>query len=185
MFKFMKRTLATVLTATLVLAAPVSSATSPATAPVAETKVNVKVTAPNKSVSKVTVDIKKDGTAALDSVTSKKKSVSIPSKVTVNGVKYKVTKLNANALKNCKKATKVTIPDSITTINKNAFKGAENLKTIKLNTKKNITVKKGAFKGLDTKKVTIKVNKKISKKNFEKLQKTLKKAGFKGKIKKG
>ena len=56
------------------------------------------------------------------------------------------------------------------------------MKTIVLKGKKSITVKKGAFKGVNTKKVTIKVNKKMSKKEFKKLQKALKKAGFKGKV---
>ena len=62
------------------------------------------------------------------------------------------------------------------------FTGAKKVKTIVLKGKKSITVKKGAFKGVNTKKVTIKVNKKMSKKEFKKLKKALKKAGFKGKV---
>ena len=68
-------------------------------------------------------------------------------------------------------------------IAKNAFKGCKKLRTIKVKATKPLTVKKGAFKGLNTKKITVKVTKKMSKKNFNKFKKALKKAGFKGKIK--
>ncbi len=139
-----------------------------------------KVTATNGS----TVSTTSSGTATLNAVKkTTKKSVTVAATVKVDGVSYKVTVVAANAFKNAKKATKITLPNTIKKINKNAFKGTK-LKTLVLKGKSAITVKKGAFKGLNTKKITIKVNKKISKKNLKKLKKNLKKAGFKGKIKK-
>ena len=78
------------------------------------------------------------------------------------GVKYTVNKIAKNAFKGCKKLKKIT------------YKG-----------KVALTVQKGAFSGLKTKKITFKVTKKMSKANFKKLKKNLKKAGFKGKIKRG
>ncbi|MBE5844017.1 MAG: hypothetical protein E7302_07505 [Butyrivibrio sp.] len=182
MFKFMRRALATVLTAALVLSTPVSAATSPSTAPAPAEQSSVK--ADKTDGITTTVSTSTDGTATIKSIAkTKKKSITVPSKVTVNGVTYEVTALGAKAFKNCTKATKVTVPASIKKIQKNAFNGSK-VNTIVLKTKKSITVEKGAFKGRDTSKMTIKVNKKISKKEFKKLKKVLKAAGFKGKIKK-
>lgn len=70
---------------------------------------------------------------------------------------------------------------TVKTIGKNAFKGCKKLKTITLANKK-VTIKKGAFAGLNTKKITIKAPK-MSKKALKKFKKALKKAGFKGKVK--
>ena len=71
------------------------------------------------------------------------------------------------------------------TVSKNAFKGTAAKKvtiTIKAKKASQLTFKKGAFKGL-SKKSVIKVKKTMSKKQFKKLSKKAKKAGFKGKIK--
>lgn len=70
----------------------------------------------------------------------------------------------------------------MTVLAKNAFAGAKKLNTISMNVKKSITVKKGAFKGLNTKKMTIKVSKKMSAKELKKFKKVLKAAGFDGKV---
>ena len=64
------------------------------------------------------------------------------------------------------------------------FTGAKKVKKIIVKGTKSFTVKKGAFKNVNSKKITVKVNKKMSAKEFKKLKKNLKKAGFKGKIKK-
>lgn len=129
------------------------------------------------------VDTKKDGTAAISKIQkTSKKSITVSSKVTVNGVKYTVTSVDAKAFANCSKATKVSLPATIKKINANAFTGAKKLKTITLSGTKAITVEKGAFKGCDTKKMTIKVSKKMSKKQLKKLKENLKKAGYKGKV---
>jgi hypothetical protein len=131
-----------------------------------------------------TVNTKSDGTAVITKVASTNASkVKVASAVTVNGITYKVTKLAANVLSNAKKASKVVVPSSITTIAKNAFKGCSSLKKISLKTTKAITVKKGAFAGLNTKKMTVVVNKKISSTELAKLKANLKAAGFKGTVK--
>ena len=91
----------------------------------------------------------------------------INGKATVKGVTVKTSKKGTG--KNVK------------TIGKNAFKGCKKLKTITLANKK-VTIKKGAFAGLNTKKITIKAPK-MSKKALKKFKKALKKAGFKGKVK--
>ncbi len=179
MLRAMKKVLACAIAAALTLGTVnvASAATeSPVVSVKPEKKEDVKV-----SVGKV--DTKKDGTAAIATIKNKK-TVTISANVTVDGVKYAVTTIKANAFKNATKVTKVTLPKTIKVINKNAFAGAKKLKTITLKGTKSITVKKGAFKGLKTKKMTIKVSKKMSKKQLTKLKKALKKAGFKGKVKK-
>ena len=62
------------------------------------------------------------------------------------------------------------------------FTGAKKVKKIIVKGTKSFTVKKGAFKGLKSAKITVKVNKKMKAKEFKKLKKNLKKAGFKGKV---
>ena len=181
MIKAMKKVLVCTLAAALTLgaAATAGAAGSPTTAKEPEAQTNVKATNGAK------VNTTDDGTATLKAAKkSSKKSVTVSSTVTVNGVKYTVTVIGANAFANCKKATKITLPAQIKTINKNAFKGAKKLKTIVLKGKKSITVKKGAFTGLNTKKMTIKVNKSMKKAQLTKLKKALKAAGFKGTVKK-
>ena len=137
----------------------------------------------NKGGAKTTVKTTENGTAAIKKVKSSKKSVTVSSTVKVEGVEYKVTTIEANAFANCKKATKITLPSTVKTIKKKAFTGAKKVKTIVVKSKKAVTVKKGAFKGINTKKITIKASK-MSKKQLKKFKKTLKKAGFKGKVKK-
>ena len=137
----------------------------------------------NKSGVKATVKTTENGTAAVKNVKSNKKSVTVSSTVEVEGVEYKVTVIEANAFANCKKATKITLPSTVKKIKKKAFTGAKKVKTIIVKSKKAVTVKKGAFKGINTEKITIKASK-MSKKQLKKFKKILKKAGFKGKIKK-
>ena len=171
MVKAMKKVLVCAMAAALTLgsAASASAVQSPTTSVTPVTKSNVKAS------NGTTVNVNKNGTAAVKAVkATKSKSVTVSATVKVNGVTYKVTTVNAKAFAKATKATKITLPASIKTINK--------VKTIVLKGKKSITVKKGAFKGVNTKKVTIKVNKKMSKKEFKKLKKALKKAGFKGKV---
>lgn len=131
------------------------------------------------------VDVKKDGTAIFSAVKSTSAtSIAVPEKVVVNGVKYTVTTIDAMAFAKAKKTTKLTLPASIKKISAGAFFGVKKLKTVVLKGKKSIKVEKDAFIGLNTKKLTIKVNKNMSKKELNKLKKVLKKAGFKGKVKK-
>lgn len=116
-------------------------------------------------------------------VSKKTASVSIPSSVTVNGVKYQVTSIAAKAFKGNKKLKKVVIPATVRRLGKQTFYGCKNLKKIiiktKYLTKKNVGAK--AFKGINAK-ATIKVPKKQLK-SYKKMLKT-KGVGKKVKIKK-
>ncbi len=72
---------------------------------------------------------------------------------------------------------------TVTSVAKNAFAKMKKLRTIKFFSTKALKVQKGAWGKLNTKKITIKVTKKMSKKEFKKFKKNLRKAGFKGDIK--
>ena len=82
-------------------------------------------------------------------------TLSVPATITVDGKKYTVTAIAANAFKNNKKLTKVTIGANIKTIGKNAFSGCTKITTLKLG--KNVTtIGANAFKGNTAlKKITI------------------------------
>ena len=104
----------------------------------------------------------------------------------MDGKKYTVTTINANAFAKAKKATKITISRSSKnlTFKKNAFKGSsKKLKTvvIKITKASQIKAAKGSFKAL-SKKVVVKVDKNTSAKELKKIMKILKKAGFKGRL---
>lgn len=100
-----------------------------------------------------------DKTAAVSGVTSKKKtSITVKDTIKIGGKAYKITVIDANAFKNCKKLKKATIGKNVTTIGKNAFYGDKKLKTITINSKSLKTVGKNAIKGID-KKAQIKVPK--------------------------
>lgn len=88
-------------------------------------------------------------------------SVTIPSSIKLNGKRYKVTGIAANAFKNCKKLKKVTIGTNVNSIGKRTFYRCSKLRTIKVKTSKltGSRVGKQAFKGLN-KKAVIKVPKK-------------------------
>lgn len=154
--KSMKKMLAGVLALTMLAGTMAFAADSPSKA--VEPKAQDKV-----AVEKVgTVSTTDKGTATINAIAkTSKKTVTVPTTVTVDGVDYAVTEIAKNAFKDCKKA-----------------------KTVKLNITKSITVKKGAFAKLNTKKMTIKVSKKMSSKELKKFKSNLKKAGFKGSVKK-
>ena len=76
----------------------------------------------------------------------KAKTVTIPDKVKIDGVTYKVTKVDDGAFKGNKTVTTVKIPSTIATIGKDAFNGCSKLKTVSI--PKNVTeIGKNAFKG--------------------------------------
>lgn len=85
-------------------------------------------------------------------------SVTIPSKVRLGGVTYRVTSVAANAFKDCKRLKKVTIGANVTVIGKQAFLRCKNLKTITVKSKSIKKVGSKAFKGIH-KKASIKVPK--------------------------
>ena len=164
-----------------IAAATGTSTTSAATTPVAAESAKPDMSA-NSSIDSAKVKTAANGTAKISNIKSEATEVEIDSTVEVDGVSYKVKTIGKGALKNCDNVEIVTIPASVTKIEAGAFTGAENLKTVKINTKSSIKVEKGAFKGVDTTKMTIKVSKKMSDKQFAKLQKNLTKAGYKGKV---
>lgn len=109
---------------------------------------------------------------------STSKTLTIPNKVKIAGITYKVTSIAKNALKNNKKITKLTIPSNIASIGAKAFYGCSKLKTITIKTTK-LTMKKvgsSAFKKINAK-ATIKVPKK-KKSTYKAI---LKKKGITGK----
>ncbi len=92
-----------------------------------------------------------NGTATVKALPkTTKKSVTVASKVVVDGVSYKVTTIGAKAFANATKATTVTLPASIKTIGAQAFTGAKSVKTIVIKSA-SVKVAKTAFKGVDTK----------------------------------
>lgn len=92
------------------------------------------------------VDTTKSGNAVLTEVKkTSKTSVKVPQKVTVDGVSYKVTKIGAGAFSKCTKMTSLTVPATIETIAKDAFKGATKLKKAEIKGKP--VVKAGALAG--------------------------------------
>ena len=103
---------------------------------------------------------------------SKKKSVVIPDKITINGYTYKVTSIADNAFKNNKKITSVTIGKNIKRIGKKAFFGCKNVKkiTVKTTLLKSSTVGSKAFT-------------KAGSKNYKKLKVTLPKKKAKSYLK--
>ena len=123
------------------------------------------------------------GTVALAKAANKK-SVKIPSTVTIKGKKYNVTKINAKAFKG-KKIRTITIGKNVKTLSKNAFRGSKATRLIiksKKLTKKSV---RGSLYKSKIKRAQVKVGKKkINKKYRKRYRKsfTRKNAGKKIKI---
>ena len=79
------------------------------------------------SVKVEVTDVKKKEVEYNEPDGKKAKTVSIPATVKIDGVTYKVTKVDDNAFKNNKTVTKVTVGSNIRTIGKNALSGATKL----------------------------------------------------------
>jgi hypothetical protein len=171
------------LAQTPVAAAESSSPTTAVREPVTQAQVTA---AANTSGIVVTANVRENGNATVTSVeATKKKTVTISSTVTVDGVKYTVTNIGAKTFANATKATKVVIPKTIKRVNAKAFSSlSKTVKTIQFNTTKAPEIAKTAFKGTSTKNLTIKVSKNMSAKELKKFKAALKKAGFKGTVKK-
>ena len=84
-----------------------------------------------------------------------KGTVKIPDTVTVDGITYKVTAIEADAFKNNKNITKVIIGNNVMVIGKNAFAGCKKLSSVTVG-KKVKTISAGAFSGC-TKLKTVKL----------------------------
>ncbi len=158
------------------------AADSPATSvkPVAKTEVSASL-ASTATKAKVTTTAK--GEAKLETLgKTTAPVVTLTSKVTIDGVTYKLTSVSEGAFAKCSKDTwKVTLPKSIEKIEANAFTGSK-LKQFNVYSTKSIKVSKKAFEGVNTKKMTVKVTKNMSKTELKKFKKALKAAGFEGKV---
>ena len=187
MNKFAKKLLVGILAGTMVLGSATTAFAGTVSAVVSEVQPEKQTAVKAEKTSTgitPTVNTSAKGVATLTSIKKTTATkITVSSTVKVDGVKYKVTTLGANAFKNCTKMTAAVIPSTVTSIKASAFSGASSLKTIRLNTTKKVSISKDAFKGVNTAKMTIKVSKKMSKSNLASLKKALKAAGFKGKIK--
>ena len=106
-----------------------------------------------------TKDSLKKGTVEYVKPTKKTaKTITVPGTVKIYGITYKVTSVGSKAFHKCTKVTKIMLPENITKIGANAFKDCGNLKTltIKSTQMSSKTIHKNAFKGV-TKKATLKV----------------------------
>lgn len=128
----------------------------------------------------VITDVRKKTVAFKKMGNTKLKAFTVPSTVTLNKQKYKVTQISDNVFKNNKIITKITIGSNVVKIGKNAFYGCKKLKTMIIKSTKltSKTVSKNAFKGL-TKATTIKV----PKKKLNTYKKLFKSKGLSSKIK--
>lgn len=102
-----------------------------------------------KKESKITA-----GTVEWTGVKSKTlKSFTVPEKIKIGKVSYKVVSVGKNALKNHKKIEKLTIPSGVSKIGSQAFSGCSRLKTITIRTSKLTSKNVGskAFQGINSK----------------------------------
>ncbi|MCR5106055.1 MAG: leucine-rich repeat protein [Eubacterium sp.] len=106
----------------------------------------------NAAFYKITKVVKKNGTVTggnveyLRPVKKNVKSINIPGTVVTEGIKFKVTSVAGNALKNNKKLKSVVIGSNVTTIGANAFLGCGNLAKVTFKSKVLKTINAGAFK---------------------------------------
>lgn len=117
------------------------------------------------------------GEVAYSPANKKVKTVEVPSEITIDGRKYKVTGIAKNAFKGNKKLTKITIGKNVTKIGDNAFNGCSKLKKITFKGTSVKTMGKSAFKG-----VPKSAKAKAPKSAGKKYKKLLKKAKYKGKL---
>ena len=105
---------------------------------------------------KVTKSDAKDGEVTFAKPKSSVKgTVKIPDTVTIDGITYKVTAIEANAFKNNKNITKVIIGNNVTVIGKNAFAGCAKLKTVKIGAAVKTIGDKAFYKGTSLTNITI------------------------------
>lgn len=98
----------------------------------------------------------KGGTVAYTRPVSRKKtSVSIPSAVTIDGIRYQVTSVGRRAFYKYSRLKSVTLPSSVTKIGSQSFYKCKNLTDITIRTKKLVKKNVGskAFKGIHSRAV--------------------------------
>ncbi len=142
---------------------PEEQATTQAAATTEQPSVSVKPLKKGEVVKKggLKYKVTSDSAVTCTGVTRKTaKSLTVPDKITVDGVEYKVTAIGSKAFKNCKKLTKVTFGKNLNKVGKNLFAGCKKLKKITFHmtgSKANKAIKK-----------QVKNNKKITIENLEK-----------------
>lgn len=72
----------------------------------------------------------------------------VPDKVKLGGVSFKVTEIQKNAFKNCKKITSISIGINVIKIGANSFNGCSKLSKITIRTTKLRSIGANAFKGI-------------------------------------
>lgn len=134
---------------------------------------NVQVENILPKMSKVTIEsgiytVSRDSEVTFAAPTKKTGNVVIPDNITVKGVQYKVTAIKANAFKNNKKVTSVTIGKNVLKIGNQAFSGCTKLSSVKGMKKVSSIGTKAFYKCSKIKKIVIpsKVNK-IGKSAFQ------------------
>ena len=108
------------------------------------------------------------------------KKVIVPNTVTINDATYRVTKIEAGALKDNDEITRVVIGENVKTIGAKAFANCDSLKTITVDGSVLKTVGKKAFKGI-SKNATIKVS--GTKKQVKAVKKLIKASGVASTVK--
>ena len=186
MKKVLKKVMALTLAAVLTIGTAVTS-TAAAPSPTTGKKPINQIAKTDIVTSKTVYTVKTydTGRARIIGAETSRKKVTVPNYVKVNGVKYRVTSIGAKSLKNWKSVKKITLSKNIKTVHNQSFKSCKSLKTIVVKNTKKIWFSPDTFKGSNTKKMTVKFSKKMSKKTYAKMQKRLRKIGFKGKITRG
>ena len=92
-------------------------------------------------------------TVAVSKATASIKKATIPATVKNNGITFKVVSVEANAFKDCKKLTNVTIGKNVKTIKSKAFYNCKSLKKITVKSTVLTSCGKNALKGINKKAV--------------------------------
>ncbi|MDE6635214.1 MAG: leucine-rich repeat domain-containing protein [Lachnospiraceae bacterium] len=141
---------------------PQATATPPAVTAAPPTATTAPSVDYNKTykVGKFNYKVSANGTATVTGPAKKTdKSATVPATVKVEGQSYKVTSIAANAFKNCKKLSSVTIGANVNKIGAKAFYNCKALKKITVKSSVIKSVGSKALKGTASK-LTIKVPKK-------------------------
>ncbi len=118
--------------------------------------------------------VSSNGTAKLTEFVPEKAKVTLPGTITANGAKIKLTAIAKGAMKDLKKLTKLTLGKNISTIGAAAFKNDSNLKIVVM--PETVTrIGKNAFKGVSSK-VTFRI-KASSEAEFDRVAELIKASG--------
>lgn len=120
--------------------------------------------------------------AAVKGTNKKAGKIVIASTVQVNGVTCKVVQVGANAFKGYRNIKQVTLGENVTMIGKQSFSNCKKLKKVIVKGTSLRKIKSGAFKKTASK-MTVKVPKKMKKKQRTNLLKKMKQAGISKKAK--